>query len=251
MTTSWLHHSSPFNPPTPLCWPVDWIFSWTPMILAAGKANTRIGWTLATESSPLNHWKVSRQGTLLYRVLALADCFVGSCCKTVHIRSQNHGRHRGSEEQLWYRERRNNELLYPPWTNSTCQQPPSPLDILHDTHFRFQLFFPFIDGMLTTRSPSHFSGAHHFVSNGGTYNNIFGNYVVVAGPSDAGWCILHWNLVTCVLFRPCLWYRYSDSKLERCHRRLPYSMFFLQLWFLSLNHGTGCRRRCFCWTRSL
>ncbi|KAF8816903.1 hypothetical protein BYT27DRAFT_7153946 [Phlegmacium glaucopus] len=33
-------------------------------------------------------------------------------------------------------------------------------------------------------SASHFSGAHHFVSNGGTYNNIFGNYVAMAEQID-------------------------------------------------------------------
>ncbi|KAF8814347.1 hypothetical protein BYT27DRAFT_7130055 [Phlegmacium glaucopus] len=41
-------------------------------------------------------------------------------------------------------------------------------DLLNETHF----------------STSHFSGAHHFVSNGGTYNNIFGNYVVMAEQND-------------------------------------------------------------------
>jgi len=61
------------------------------------------------------------------------------------------------------------------------------LDLLHKTQFRSSKFLDFLDDMLTLPSASHFSGAHHFVSNGGTFNNILGNYSVVMGESsDAG-----------------------------------------------------------------
>jgi len=67
-----------------------------------------------------------------------------------------------------------------------CQQFQTALDLLHRPQFRSSKFIDFLGDMLTFPSASHFSGAHHFVSNGGTFNNILGNYVVVVESSDAG-----------------------------------------------------------------
>ena len=35
---------------------------------------------------------------------------------------------------------------------------------------------------------SQFAGVHHFTSNGGTYNNIAGNYIVFGETKDLGLC---------------------------------------------------------------
>jgi hypothetical protein len=40
--------------------------------------------------------------------------------------------------------------------------------------------------MLMLPSASHFSGAHNFVSNGGMFTNILGNYIAGAESSNAG-----------------------------------------------------------------
>ena len=65
---------------------------------------------------------------------------------------------------------------------TTCWQSQTTLDNIHGTHSRFSQSLRFLDDMLTPRSASHFAGAHHIVTNGGTFNSILGNYVVVAEP---------------------------------------------------------------------
>ena len=44
----------------------------------------------------------------------------------------------------------------------------------------------FSDSVL--HNASYFAGAHDFVSYGGTYNNISGNYIVSGGTNDPGLC---------------------------------------------------------------
>ena len=155
-----------------------------PLAVKAGKANARKGRWLSTRDSPSS---ASRQSTLpCLCALILTVRSTGSSFNAGSSRSQFHARCRAREQFQFRKRQKCNSSISAFWSIPTCWQPQTSPDLLHKTPFRFGPFLEFLDSMLMFPSASHFSGAHHFVSNGGTFNNILNNYVFVSESSDAG-----------------------------------------------------------------